>query len=81
MLSAERKLEIAKIINQDGRIKTSDLSAMFNVSEMTVLRDLAVLEKEGVLKRVYGGALAFNDSTQEIPTKLRGQLHTRRKMI
>lgn len=79
MLSAERKLEIAKIINQDGRIKTSELSAMFNVSEMTVLRDLAVLEKEGVLKRVYGGALAFNDSTQEIPAKLRGQLHTREK--
>ncbi|MDD3776582.1 MAG: DeoR/GlpR family DNA-binding transcription regulator [Actinomycetota bacterium] len=81
MLSAERKLEIAKIINKDGRIKTSELSDMFNVSEMTVLRDLAVLEKEGVLKRVYGGALALNDSSHEIPSKFRDRIHTAEKDI
>jgi len=79
MLSAERKLEIAKIINKNGRIKTSELSTIFNVSEMTVLRDLASLEKEGILKRVYGGALAFNDSSNEISSVFRGRIHTREK--
>ncbi len=79
MLSAERKLEIAKIINKNGRIKTSELSSIFNVSEMTVLRDLATLEKEGVLKRVYGGALAFNDSSLEISSMLREKIHASEK--
>ncbi|MGM0366431.1 MAG: DeoR/GlpR family DNA-binding transcription regulator [Actinomycetota bacterium] len=79
MLSAERKLEIAKIINKNGRIKTSELSSIFNVSEMTVLRDLASLEKDGVLKRVYGGALAFNDSSNEISSVFRDRIHAREK--
>ncbi len=79
MLSAERKLKIARIINKNGRIKTSELSTMFNVSEMTVLRDLASLEKEGVLKRVYGGALAFNDGSREISSNIRSKIHAREK--
>ena len=41
MLSAERKLKIAEIIGENGGIRTSELSDLFNVSEMTVLRDLA----------------------------------------
>ncbi len=79
MLSAERKLQIAKMINKNGRIKTSELSSIFSVSEMTVLRDLASLEKEGVLKRVYGGALAFNDSTHEISSTFREMIHPQEK--
>ncbi len=79
MLSAERKLEIAKIINENGKIKTSELSKRFNVSEMTVLRDLASLEEEGVLKRVYGGALAFNDSSNEISSVFRSKINLKQK--
>ncbi len=79
MLSAERKLKIAKIINKNGKIKTSEISRKFNVSEMTVLRDLASLEEEGVLKRVYGGALAFNDSSNEISSVFRRKLSRKEK--
>ena len=57
MLSVERKLKIAELVDRNGGIKTSDLSSMFNVSEMTILRDLSTLEEEGILKRVYGGAV------------------------
>lgn len=79
MLSAERKLEIAKLINKNGKIKTSELSRRFNVSEMTVLRDLASLEEEGILKRVYGGALAFDDSTNEISSAFRSKMNIKEK--
>ncbi len=40
MLSVERKLKIAEVVGKNGGVKTSDLSSMFNVSEMTILRDL-----------------------------------------
>lgn len=76
MLSAERKLKIAELVNRNGGIKTSELSSMFNVSEMTVLRDLAELEKQGVLKRVYGGAVSLRDNYHEVSSSLREKIHT-----
>jgi DeoR/GlpR family transcriptional regulator of sugar metabolism len=81
MLSAERKLKIAEIVSKNGGIKTSDLSSMFNVSEMTVLRDLAVLEEQGILKRVYGGALVVKDKSHEISSIVREKIHSYEKNI
>ena len=81
MLAIERKLKIAEIINRNGGIKTSDLSHLFNVSEMTILRDLLSLEQEGVLKRVYGGAVKVNSSTNEISANIRKHTNTIQKNI
>ena len=74
MLSAERKLKIAEIISKSGGIRTSELSGLFNVSEMTVLRDLAVLEKHGVLTRVYGGAVSSRNLSKETPSIVREKI-------
>ncbi|MBM3709510.1 MAG: DeoR/GlpR transcriptional regulator [Actinobacteria bacterium] len=81
MLSAERKLKIAEIVCKNGGIKTSALSDMFYVSEMTILRDLAELEQQGILKRVYGGAVVENDSTREISSILRKRIHSTEKNV
>ncbi|MCL4377541.1 MAG: DeoR/GlpR family DNA-binding transcription regulator [Actinobacteria bacterium] len=81
MLSAERKVKIAQIVSESGGIKTSELSNMFNVSEMTVLRDLAILEEEGLLKRVYGGAVVTRDASHEISSILRKEIQTQEKNI
>lgn len=81
MLSAERKLKIAEIVNRNGGIRTSELSTMFNVSEMTVLRDLAELEKQGVLRRVYGGAVSIRDDYHEISSSYREKIHAFEKNI
>ena len=81
MLSAERKLKIAEIVTKNGGTKTSELSNIFNVSEMTVLRDLALLEKQGILKRVYGGAVLARDASGEISSMFREKIHTFEKNI
>jgi len=79
MLSAERKLKIAEIIGKNGGIRTSELSDLFSVSEMTVLRDLATLEKQGVLTRVYGGAVSSQSLSRETSNIMREQIRSTEK--
>jgi DeoR/GlpR family transcriptional regulator of sugar metabolism len=81
MLSVERQLKIVEVVGENGGVKTSDLSNMFNVSEMTILRDLASLEQQGLLKRVYGGAVTFKKPTTEISIDLRRQMNATEKNI
>ena len=48
-----------------------DLATSLDVSMMTVRRDLVELEKEGVLRRVHGGAVSTRGRTAEPPYSLR----------
>ncbi len=57
MLPINRQQQIVDILNQEGIVYISDLSRKFNVSEMTIHRDLAHLETEGYLRKVRGGAV------------------------
>ena len=79
MLSAERKLKIAEMVGKNGGIRTSELSDIFSVSEMTVLRDLATLEKKGILTRVYGGAVSSQSYSTEIPNIVREKIRATEK--
>lgn len=81
MLSIERKLKIAELVNRDGGIKTSELSNLFNVSEMTILRDLSSLEQEGVLERVYGGAVKTKNPANELPAIIRKHTNLAQKNL
>lgn len=56
MLAAERLNRITEIIKDTGFVKVEDLAETFDVSEMTIRRDLEKLESAGVLRRNYGGA-------------------------
>ena len=51
-----RKRKIKSILQQNKHVLSDDLSRQFEVSLETIRRDLIALEKENVLKRVYGGA-------------------------
>lgn len=57
MLAQERYEYIIENLNKDGAVKVSKLIKELNVSIETIRRDLEHLEKEGVLDRVYGGAI------------------------
>ena len=81
MLSVERKLKIAEVVGKNGGVKTSDLSNMFSVSEMTILRDLEMLEQQGILKRVYGGAVNLKNPLKELSVILRKQINAKEKNI
>lgn len=51
--------EIASLMNDFHFLTVANLSKKFDVSEMTIRRDLEVLESHGELKRVHGGALSL----------------------
>lgn len=57
MFAEERLNQILDILKRDGRVFVKDLSARFNVSEAMIRKDLQRLEREGKLKRTYGGAI------------------------
>ena len=54
MNSIERQKKIYDFIKITGEIKTSSLSKKFNVTDITVRRDLDKLEEAGLIKRTYG---------------------------
>jgi Transcriptional regulators of sugar metabolism len=57
MFNEERKKEILSAISDKGNVKVSELSKAYNVSEVTIRKDLQELEEEGLVKRVHGGAV------------------------
>ncbi len=54
----ERKQKILELLHKDGRVKVNDLSALFEISDVTIRMDLADLEAKGLLSRVHGGAVS-----------------------
>ena len=58
MYAEERRRQIASLTAVEGRVNVTELSAKFNVTAETIRRDLAVLDREGVVHRVHGGAVA-----------------------
>ena len=58
MLSEQRRLEIVEFVSKSGSGTVHELSEKFNVTLMTINRDLRKLEREGKLKAVRGGAIS-----------------------
>jgi DeoR/GlpR family transcriptional regulator of sugar metabolism len=63
MLSSERKMQILDYINKNGTVSIMQLAGVFNVSEMTIRRDLDDLDKQNAVKRIHGGAMKFTESS------------------
>ena len=57
MLKNEREREILNLLKgRDGFVSVHELCETLFASESSIRRDLAVLEKRGIVKRNYGGA-------------------------
>ncbi len=54
----ERREKILEMLHRDGRVKVNELSALFDISDVTIRMDLADLEAKGQLSRVHGGAVS-----------------------
>jgi DeoR family fructose operon transcriptional repressor len=57
MYAPERHQQILAAARSEGRVDVSELSRAFSVTPETVRRDLTVLERHGLLRRVHGGAI------------------------
>lgn len=64
----DRTLEL---LGEQGEITVAGLSRTLAVSEMTVRRDLEALERQGLLRRVRGGAISAVSRGYEPPYGLR----------
>nr|WP_296770256.1 DeoR/GlpR family DNA-binding transcription regulator [Rhodococcus sp. (in: high G+C Gram-positive bacteria)] len=67
MYAEERQQSIAELISTRGRISVADLSSTYGVTTETVRRDLAVLDRIGVVRRVHGGAVPASALTSTEP--------------
>ncbi len=61
-LAEPRQQAILDLLNSGGHAVVSSLAKRFTVSEMTIRRDLKLLESQGMIIRVHGGALAGEKS-------------------
>ena len=57
MYPEERQQAIAAQVVSQGRASVAELAQAYDVTTETVRRDLAVLDRAGVLRRVHGGAV------------------------
>jgi DeoR/GlpR family transcriptional regulator of sugar metabolism len=71
MDAAERQSQIIEVLLKKGRVSVPDICDEFQVSEMTARRDLARLERQGLLRRYHGGAEAILGRSYEPSFKTR----------
>lgn len=57
MLPAQRQQHILEILKKEFTVRSTRLSHLLEVSEMTIRRDLDLLEHKGLVERTHGGAI------------------------
>ena len=71
MLKSKRQEKILADLRQYQMMSVAELKENFDVSEITIRRDLDDMEQEGLLRRVHGGARILTHSYPEPPVLLR----------
>jgi DeoR family transcriptional regulator, aga operon transcriptional repressor len=81
VLNEERRRHILEILNRDGRVLVVDLAKQFRTSQVTIRKDLDVLQSHGRIHRSHGGALPVRDSALLDPTlREKEKLHRKEKL-
>jgi DeoR/GlpR family transcriptional regulator of sugar metabolism len=75
----KRRNEIIEFLERRQMARVGDLSEHFNVSEVSIRRDLQYLEDLGLLKRVHGGAVAISQFQAGEPLYSRMQQQIEKK--
>jgi DeoR/GlpR family transcriptional regulator of sugar metabolism len=79
VFARERQQHIARSVEEHGRVRVTDLAERFAVSEVTIRKDLRVLESEGRVVRAHGGAMAPSRSRPERAFEVRERLQRAEK--
>jgi DeoR/GlpR family transcriptional regulator of sugar metabolism len=79
MLSAQRRRHIIEELESSSTCTISELSQKYSVSEMTIRRDLKLLEEQGQVQRTHGGAIRTGTSAIEPRYVAKQQLHAVQK--
>lgn len=76
---SERQDEIARLVFDEGRVEVADLARRFAVTTETIRRDLSELDRRRVLRRVHGGAVAYQHVRHEPKLIVRDTQHAAEK--
>lgn len=79
MLPIARRNKIKELIIEKKSVTVAELSNFFDVTEETVRRDLQMLEDEGFLTRIYGGAYISDGVQNDVDVNLREYIHVEGK--
>lgn len=79
--SEQRKRYILAMLEREHRVMVTEAAEKLGVSAESIRRDLVVLENEGRLKRVYGGAVRPMLMSEEAPYEQRQSVHASEKKL
>ena len=79
MLAIERRNAILAKLSVEGKVIVSELSLEFDVTEETIRRDLEKLDKEGLAKKTYGGAVVNQSFNTDLPYHVRKRSNVEQK--
>jgi DeoR/GlpR family transcriptional regulator of sugar metabolism len=73
--ASERRELIARLLVDSGRISVVELATRFGVTDVSIRRDLSLLEENGQLRRVYGGAVTAARGRSDFGYRMRLREH------
>lgn len=79
--AVDRRHRILERVASEQTIHVGELAREFHVSEMTLRRDVRRLERDGFLRRTYGGATAHVTRSYDLSFNARALQHTREKRL
>lgn len=74
----QRRRTIIERLNSRGEVAVDELAKLFSTSEVTIRKDLAELENNGLLLRRFGGAIPLPVESSELSSE---KLSSRKKAI
>lgn len=81
LLNEERRRAILHALNRDGRVLVKDLAENFQISQITIRKDLEVLHAHGLLHRTHGGALPpSSGALSDLSVQEKEKLHRAEKV-
>lgn len=88
MLKEERRADILRILQREGKVLAAGLADNLGVSEHTIRRDLDNLAEAGQVQRVHGGALprsfastSYTDRRRQVPEAKSGIAHAATELV
>lgn len=82
MTSTQRRMQIFEIMQTEKTVEVNELAKKFDVSAMTIRRDLALFERQGLVTTNYGGAYINQGTAIEPSFSLKaGQMQQNKKNV
>jgi DeoR family fructose operon transcriptional repressor len=79
VFQTERRARIVDLVRAHGRLSVNEAAEKFDTTKETIRRDLAELYREGLVRRVHGGAVAASPPPYDRLLERRGRLHVDEK--